>query len=150
MSDANDNVTGYGVPLTTAERVRKYGERTRPTLGGKTPDFELDSSLEATYRETVLLGYEDIDGRAKKVLSDERSWRWFQVIAAAFVPLMWVLFATSSVGLAMAIVGSAAGVLIVILGFGYRRLEMGKHADIVEEAGEYLKAFVAADKARLL
>ena len=146
----SDNVTGYGVPLTTAQRVRLYGPRNRPTLEGKTPDFELDENIEATHRETILLGYEDIDAKAKKALSDARSWIWFQAIAAALIPLMWVLLAIDNVSFGMAVVGSIAAVAVVAIGFGYRKLELRKHAGIVIDAHDYLRSYILSGKARLL
>lgn len=147
---SSDNVTGYGVPLTTAQRVRLYGPRTRPTLEGKTPDFELDESIEATHRETILLGYEDIDAKAKKTLSDARSWVWFQAIAAASIPFVWLLVATANATLGMAIVGSIIGVSVIFIGVGYRKLELRKHAGIVIEAHDYLRSYILSGKARLL
>ena len=146
----SDNVTGYGVPLTTAERVRRHGARTSPTVRGKLPEFELDESLEATYRETVLLGYEDIDAKAKKTLSDASSWVLLQVLGGALIALMVVLLATSTIALIGGFAWSAVGAIVVAIGFPYRRHELGKHTKLVEEAEEYLKSHLASGKARLI
>ena len=143
----SDNVTGPGVPLTTAQRVAKYGARTRPDIEGGLPMFELDPALEATYRETVLLGYEDIDSRAKKVLSDARSWVAFQIVGALGVITTITLFLLGILPQSGALGWGVVAAIIVILGFPYRRSELSKHRKLLEEAEEYLQGFFGSGKA---
>lgn len=145
---SSDNVTGYGVPLTPKQLVAQRGARTRPTIAGRLPNFELDEGLEATYRETVLLSYEDIDSRARKNLSDATSWIWWQGIGGALLAFMVVLIATSSIGLVLGLVWSAVGALILAVGFPYRRHELNKHAKLVDEAEDFLKGHLESGRAR--
>lgn len=143
----SDNVTGYGVPLTTAQRVAKYGARTRPHVEGKLPQFELDTALDATYRETILIGYEVLDAKAKKVLSDARSWVWLQALGGAAVIVLAVLALAGAVTPAVGIGWAAVAAAVIVVGFPYRRHELRRHEALVGEAEQMLAPFIEAGTA---
>lgn len=144
----SDNVTGYGVPLTPKQLVAQRGARTRPTIEGRLPDFELDDSLEATYRETVLLDYEALDRKARKVLSDAKAWVVWQALGGALIAVMVVLLATSAISLFGGFAWTAVGALVLAVGFPYRRIELRKHLDLVDQAEDYLAGHFESGRAR--
>lgn len=144
----SDNVTGYGVPLTPKQLVAQRGARTRPTITGRLPDFELDESLEATYRETVLLDYEALDSKARRVLSDAKAWVVWQILGGTLIVVMTVLLATSAISVFGGLAWSAVGALVLAVGFPYRRHELRKHADLVDQAEEYLNGHFESGRAR--
>lgn len=143
-----DNVTGFGVPLTPKQLVAQRGARTRPTIEGRLPAFELDESLEATYRETVLLEYEALDRKARKVLSDAKAWVIWQALGGALIALMVVLLATSSIALLGGLAWSVVGALVLAVGFPYRRHELRKHLDFIDQAEDYLAGHLESGRAR--
>lgn len=146
----SDNVTGPGVPLTTAQRVARYGARTRPTLRGGLPLFELDDNLEATYRETVLLDYEDRDAKGRKFLSDAKSWTVFAIAGAVIIPVVWTLALLGILTVPAAVTWTIPAAIAVVLSFPYRRVELRKHADLLEETREHLAPFINSGKARYI
>ena len=145
-----DNVTGYGVPLTTAQRVARFGARISPTIRGGLPQFALDENLEATYRETVLLNYEDLDAKGRKLLSDAQSWKIFAIVGAIVPAVVWALVPVGVTDITSAIIWTVLGVVDIALSIPYRRVERRKHAELVEKAKEYLAPFIDSGKARYI
>ena len=144
----SDNVTGYGVPLTPKQLVAQRGARTRPTITGQLPDFELSEDLEATYRETVLMDYEALGRKARRILNDARSWVVWQALGGALIAVMTVLLSTSAISLFGGLAWSAVGALVLAVGFPSRRHELRKHADLVDQAEEYLNGHFESGRAR--
>jgi hypothetical protein len=147
---SSDSVTGPGVPLTTAQRVARYGARTRPAVTAGVPMFELDETLEAKYRESVLIRYEDFDRDAAKVLRDRRSWVWFIGIAVVVIPAAWALFLAGIFTLSVAATWTVPAAVAIAAGLPYLRIERRKHEGIVEAAREHIQPFVNSGKARFV
>jgi hypothetical protein len=144
----SNSVTGDGVPLTTAQRVARYGARTRPTLTGGLPLIELDDAQEGKYRESVLLGYEDIDRQAALLLRNRRWWLWLAGIGAAALLYAGVTFTLGGFAVSTLLSWAVPAALPVIAAWPYRRIDAGKHEKLLETAREYIAPFVDAGKAR--
>lgn len=145
-----DSITGPGVPLTTAQRIAKYGARTRPRLVGGIPDIELDASLDPKYREAVLIRYEDFDRDAAKVLRDRRAWLGFLIVGAVVTAAAGALWALSVFTVTIALGWAIPAAVVVAVSFIYRRYELRRHREIVEDARAHAKSFVDSGKAIFL
>lgn len=144
----SDSVTGDGVPLTTAQRVARYGARTRPTLTGGLPLIELDEAQDGKYRESVLLGYEDIDHRAQLLLRNRRWWLYFAGMGAAGLVYAAVMFTVGSLTIASALTWAIPAVILLAVPWPYRRVDARKHAALLDDARAYIAPFIDAGKAR--